>query len=216
MTRAAPALPQLLYFADPMCSWCWGFSPVIYQLRDKFAERLVIAMVMGGLRPGTTAILQEPLKSEIQHHWKQVAAVTGADFDFSFFERQDFIYDTEPACRAVIAFSRFRPEETLDYYTRLQCAFYNENKDITDIEVLREEAVRFGADPNAFVAACESKEMREGVLDSFRRSREAGVRSFPTLVGVSGQDAELLCVGYKQPRPLVTQIENWLANLNGK
>ncbi|MDB5418474.1 MAG: dithiol-disulfide isomerase, partial [Phenylobacterium sp.] len=25
--------PHLIYFADPMCSWCYGFSPVIEEIR---------------------------------------------------------------------------------------------------------------------------------------------------------------------------------------
>ena len=27
---------QLVYFADPMCSWCYGFSPVITTLAERF------------------------------------------------------------------------------------------------------------------------------------------------------------------------------------
>jgi len=43
--------PILWYFADPMCSWCWGFSPVIETLRDEYRERMKTALVLGGLRP---------------------------------------------------------------------------------------------------------------------------------------------------------------------
>ncbi|MDH5427723.1 MAG: DsbA family protein, partial [Nitrospirota bacterium] len=25
--------PTLIYVADPMCSWCWGFSPVLEEIR---------------------------------------------------------------------------------------------------------------------------------------------------------------------------------------
>ena len=27
MAERDPERKQLIYFADPMCSWCWGFSP---------------------------------------------------------------------------------------------------------------------------------------------------------------------------------------------
>ena len=40
----------LVYFADPMCSWCYGFSPVIREIADHFGERLPVEVVMGGLR----------------------------------------------------------------------------------------------------------------------------------------------------------------------
>ena len=48
------SMPILWYFADPMCSWCWGFSPAIDVLRDEYRDRIKIALVLGGLRPGET------------------------------------------------------------------------------------------------------------------------------------------------------------------
>ena len=42
--------PHLVYFADPMCSWCWGFSPVIEAISEQFGTSLPIRLIMGGLR----------------------------------------------------------------------------------------------------------------------------------------------------------------------
>ena len=50
--------PHLVYFADPMCSWCWGFAPVINAIRGRYGERLPVRLIVGGLRPGTT----EPMR----------------------------------------------------------------------------------------------------------------------------------------------------------
>jgi len=44
----------LWYFADPMCSWCWGFTPAIGAIKESYSDRLKIALMLGGLRPGTT------------------------------------------------------------------------------------------------------------------------------------------------------------------
>ena len=30
---------RLLYVMDPMCSWCWGFAPVVEALATQAAER---------------------------------------------------------------------------------------------------------------------------------------------------------------------------------
>nr|MBA3324286.1 DsbA family protein [Paracoccaceae bacterium] len=51
---AASSQAHLLYVADPMCSWCWGFAPVIADIRAAFRDRLPLHLVMGGLRPGTS------------------------------------------------------------------------------------------------------------------------------------------------------------------
>ena len=50
---------HLIYFADPMCSWCYGFWPVIAAVQAAFGETLPIRLVMGGLRPGTTEVMTE-------------------------------------------------------------------------------------------------------------------------------------------------------------
>jgi putative protein-disulfide isomerase len=44
--------PHLLYIADPLCSWCYGFAPVINELRERFEGRLPVRLLMGGLRAG--------------------------------------------------------------------------------------------------------------------------------------------------------------------
>ncbi len=101
---SAPALDQkqMLYFADPMCSWCWGFSPVITALAESHGDRLPIRPVMGGLKPGAEKPMNQSDKDEIKTHWEHVQEGTSQPFNFGFFERDGFIYDTEPACRARI------------------------------------------------------------------------------------------------------------------
>ena len=47
---------NLIYIADPMCSWCYGFGKTIAELLAEPGEAapLQLALVMGGLRPFTT------------------------------------------------------------------------------------------------------------------------------------------------------------------
>ena len=64
----------------------------------------------------------------------------------SFFERESFNYDTEPACRAVMTVRRLQP--TLAFMARIQQAFYAENRDMTsaaEIFLLAEQAGLDGA-----------------------------------------------------------------------
>jgi len=50
---------QFVYFADPMCSWCYGFAPVIAALAERFEGRLGLQLVMGGLRAGHAAPMRD-------------------------------------------------------------------------------------------------------------------------------------------------------------
>jgi len=99
---------RFIYFADPMCSWCYGFAPVIWALAERFEGRMDVQLVMGGLRAGNTAPMREEDRAYIRDAWARVHAASGQPFDFSFHEREAFVYDTEPACRAVVAVRRLK------------------------------------------------------------------------------------------------------------
>ena len=71
--------PVLWYFADPMCSWCWGFSPVIFEVKKKYADQFKIALVMGGLQPGESNVISDSSRKEILHHWRQVEKMSGQE-----------------------------------------------------------------------------------------------------------------------------------------
>lgn len=47
VTKATPMNVELVYFANPMCSWCRGFAPVVRGLAQRHgrAVRLTVAVV---------------------------------------------------------------------------------------------------------------------------------------------------------------------------
>ncbi|MFC4174962.1 DsbA family protein [Microvirga sp. GCM10011540] len=163
--------PHLIYVADPMCSWCWGFSPVISQITQQFGSSLPIRLIMGGLRPGTTEPLDEKGKRTIREHWDHVHSASGQPFDMAFFDRQGFVYDTEPASTAVVVVRRSGMDGALAYLERVHRAFYAENRDVTSIEVLTELAEQAGADREEFSDALRSSEAQQEVWSDFTISR---------------------------------------------
>ena len=124
MTDTPAALPRhLLYVADPMCSWCYGFTPAVQALQDHFAARLPIQLLMGGLRAGNTTPMTDADKQKSRGHWERVAEASGQPFNHAFFDREGFVYDTEPACRAVVTMRLLNPPIALGYMHRVQQAF---------------------------------------------------------------------------------------------
>ena len=112
--EVAAAPPRhLIYFADPMCSWCWGFSTVIDHILHSFSGRLAVRLVMGGLRPGVSEPMSDDDKVRTRLHWEQVETASGQTFNFDFFQRKAFVNNTEPACRAVVAARRLVPEKAV-------------------------------------------------------------------------------------------------------
>lgn len=174
--------PILWYFADPMCSWCWGFSPAIETLRDEYRDRLKIALVLGGLRPGETVPMTASGREDILHHWRQVHERTGQPFRFDNALPDGFVYDTEPASRAVVTVSGIDPALIFPLFKAIQNAFYAEGRDVTQAGVLADLAAELGADKDAFLQAFASDAARARTQAHFRQARQAGVRGFPALI----------------------------------
>lgn len=173
---------HLIYFADPMCSWCYGFGPVMDQVAARFGDRLPIQLVMGGLRPGTDRPMTDEARAEILHHWEQVRQATGQPFDAQVLSER-FIYDTDPAARAVVLVRGLLPERALEFLHRVQRAFYAEARDVTSHPVLAELAAEFGLSREAVQQALSDGALMRETWGDYALSQNAGVRGFPTLVG---------------------------------
>ncbi len=201
---------SLIYFADPMCSWCWGFAPVIQQVKETFADH-PIQMFMGGLSPGNTQLMDNAAKQEIRGHWQHVQQATGQSFDFEFFDRDDFIYDTEPASRAVIACFRLDSSKALAFMKTLQQAFYQFNQDITAPRQLVELAKAFGLDDAAFERLLHDPETARITQLSFDYARHLKISGFPTLIGQTAIAHTVLTRGYQPYAQIEENINRWLS-----
>ncbi len=200
-----------LYVADPMCSWCYAFAPVVTALEQHFRGRLGMRLVMGGLRAGNTQAMRPQDKDYIRNAWTRVNAASGQPFDFSFFDRDGFVYDTEPACRAVVTMRGRDPSRALALMSRIQTAFYAENRDVTSADVLADLAADEGQDRAAFFEALMSPDLRNETFRDFLRAKEMGIEGYPALLvgGVAGGYA-LVTHGYRPLDGMPEAIEDWL------
>jgi putative protein-disulfide isomerase len=201
---------RILYFADPMCSWCWGFSPVIADIARACGERVPIRLCVGGLRAGETRAMDDRAKAYVRHHWEQVETCTGEPFDYAFFERQEFVYDTEPACRAAVAARSLAPEATLGYLAAVQHAFYAENRDVTREEVLTDVAAALGLSRDDFVAVYRAPEVAEATRADFALAQALGIGGFPTVLLQNDKQLTVLSAGYQPFVGLEPQLRAWL------
>jgi putative protein-disulfide isomerase len=208
-TGALP--PTLFYFSDPMCSWCWGFSPVMESIVRAF-PRLPVSLIMGGLRASNTTPVTEVFRSEILQHWHDVQQRTGQPFRFDGALPAGFVYDTEPACRAVVSMVALQRSAAFAYLRALQRAFYVEQQDITQADVLVRHALDFGIEDAEFREQFDLVRTRERTRRHFAFAREIGVRGFPTVVLGDGRGYLLLTHGYRGFDELRPGIEHWLAD----
>ena len=202
---------SLIYFADPMCSWCWGFSPIIHQISKQFRDTLPIQMIMGGLQAGQETPISDQQRDELRHHWQQVAQTSAQPFNFDFFNRHSFIYNTEPPCRAVVTCQRLQPDLALTFLTRLQTAFYVDNRDITDSEEIYKLAVASGLAASEFFNLFDDEETQRITALHFQYSRYCHVSGFPTLIGQKNKVNTVITRGYQSLDKIQDNIQRWLS-----
>jgi putative protein-disulfide isomerase len=193
-----------------MCSWCWGFSPVIETLRDAYRDRMKIALVLGGLRH-ESAPMTPVQREEILHHWQAVKARTGQPFRFENALPEGFVYDTEPACRAVVTLGGIDPTQIFAMFKAIQSAFYAEGRDVTQPEILAGLATQVGVDATTFLQAFDSDAARARTQAHFRQARQAGVRGFPALILQQGEQLQPISSGCQPLDSVREAIDTCLA-----
>lgn len=185
---------NLLYFANPMCSWCWGFSPVVMALQAR-RERYGLTVATGPLGASANRPMRDKDKAAVREHWQHVEELTGQPFDRSFFERERFVYDTEPACRALALLRSSYPALAPVFLQRLQERFYAHNDDITDPDRLAAIAGEFGQDPASFREELDDPRLAESVAAEWRQTASMGVTGYPMLLALDNGKAHVLAIG---------------------
>lgn len=202
---------EIIYVGDPMCSWCWGFSPVLQRIAAKYAEPAPMRLVVGGLHAFDTDPMNDEYKARIKHHWEQVAEATGQPFNYAFFDREGFVLDTEPACRATVVVRNMKPDALLSFYERIHKGYYVEDTDTTKLETFVEYAAKEDIDTAAFTAAYESDDAKQETAGDFAWCQQSGVTGFPTVVLREDETLAALSVGYQPFDSLEPILDAWVS-----
>ncbi len=68
-----PSDVVIRYVGDPMCSWCWGISPVVKKLAEYCEQHgLSFVMTMGGLRAGGGDAWNSAFKDFLRGEWSHI------------------------------------------------------------------------------------------------------------------------------------------------
>ena len=201
---------RLLYVMDPMCSWCWGFPPVVEALAEQAAvDGVPLQIVTGGLRRDQLAI-NAAARVRYLGYWQAVNASTGQLFDFERGLPEGLVYDTEPACRALVTARQLDAASAWTLLKLVQQAFYTEGADVTQASVLVQLAEQAGIPRIEFAEAFDSQAMQEATAADFTWVQDLGIAGFPTLLAERDGQLALLTNGYQPLEVLQPLLTRWL------
>lgn len=203
---------KIVYHTDPMCSWCYGFAPVVEKIIEDYPE-ITLEILTGGYSPNNKEIFSEEYKQMLHRVWASINLVSGQPFNFSFrFATDNFCYDTEPSSRALVVVQELKPELDFEFLKLMQKSFYAEGKDITNEKILKGLAEEIGVDPPAFESKFHSEKIIIKTHQGFMHSRQLGVQGFPTLLGEKDGELAVLTNGFRPYKDLKPIIDSWIRN----
>lgn len=203
--------PTIIYVGDPMCSWCYGFSPEFTKVLKNLENDVNVEWIMGGLRPYNDQKMTE-LKSFLAEHWEEVHDRSGQKFSYDILE-SDITYDTEPSCRAVVTVKEMNEDLVMDFFQAVQHAFYFKNKNPNKAETFVEIANNLGLSVEKFKSLYESEDMKQKVKQEFQLAQDLNATGFPTVILRDGEDYYLMSQGYMKANVLEQGIRELIEEL---
>jgi putative protein-disulfide isomerase len=190
-----------------MCSWCWGFAPVLDRFMNELPEHIEVRRLVGGLAPDSNVAMPDETREYVQQQWRRIEeTIPDRRFNFDFWSKCQPRRSTYPACRAVIA-AREQGEDNDVLMTKaIQCAYYEQARNPSDTETLVELAGEIGLDPGIFANALTSQAVEEQLGHEIGYSRALGARGFPSLVLIDGDISRLIRIDYLDSAPMLAAV----------
>jgi putative protein-disulfide isomerase len=201
------ATSVLYYVHDPMCSWCWGFAPVLVQLLENLPAEVQLTRLLGGLAVDSDQPMPVEMQQTIAATWQQILeSIPGTQFNFDFWRQCAPRRSTWPACRAVIAARQQGDEFDAGMTRAIQLAYYTQARNPSDESTLLELSNELGLDSNAFAVALAGEKAQQQLLAEIEHTRQLYATSFPSLVLDAAGSVWPIAVDYNDSAPMLEMI----------
>ncbi len=173
---------KLYYVHDPMCSWCYGFKPVLNLLTHKLNGLLEIHYILGGLAKDTSEIMPKIMQDNIKSNWKNIEkSIPDIKFNYQFWKKCTPKRSTYAACRAVISAKKQQPNFELQMISAIQDAYYLNAMNPSNYNVLYELSAQCGMNKKQFILDIHCDEVNNELMQQISKCRKLGADTFPSL-----------------------------------
>jgi putative protein-disulfide isomerase len=210
----------LFYIYDAYCGWCYGFSPVMKKIADKYNSRLAIDVLSGGMIIDEQVHPISRTADYIRGAYPRVEELTGVQFGEYYLwhinhpDESDWIMNSEKAAIALCIFKEYDPDRALEFAWELQYALNYEGRDLCDDEAYRHILAQHNISAEDFYAKLHSEAYKDKARYEFALAKHLQVTGYPCLL-LQSSDSKfyLLARGYTDFETLDARISNVLDTL---
>lgn len=206
--------PILIYCYDAYCGWCYGFSPVLKKIEEKYREKFDIEVLSGGMMIEENTAPIEKIAPFIKDAYRRVEELTGIKFGDDFLwhinhpGQSDWVMNSEKPAIALCVFKEYYPEQQLSFASDLQYALNFEGRDLDDDEAYRHLLEKYKISSEEFYSKLHSDEYKQQAYYEFALCKQLQVTAFPAvLMQTSETKFHLLARGFTPHEALEERIE---------
>jgi len=208
--------PTLIYAYDPLCGWCYGFHPIMKQLKERFKSELTIDVVPGGLATGENAQKISEGHDYILTAIKRVEDTTGVKFGENFkllADEGSYFYNSEPSCRIQNVVNTLKPEHALEFAGMLHEAIFIDGKNLNDWNTFQPLLKKISVNTNKALELYESQDLKKETTEKFKWCTKNGATAFPTLLLQIDDEIGIMSRGYRPFDILESHLHHVLNNI---
>lgn len=201
---------KLIYIYDPLCGWCYGFTPVIQQLQQQYAGKMEFEILSGGMLTGDNRRPASSMHAYILQAHTRVEETTGVKFGAAFLHQylasQEIMDSVKPSV-ALTVFKQYQPENAIDFAHDMQVALNYEGISLNNNMVYEQLATKYHIPAAEFVTKMEDEHNRYATQQEFQMVQQWGITGFPAAILDTGKQLYMIAKGYTPLARLQEVIE---------
>ncbi|RUA33463.1 MAG: DsbA family protein [Bacteroidetes bacterium] len=205
---------KLLYFYDPLCGWCFGFSPVIKKLEHEFQEQIDFEAISGGMVLGERVKPLSEMKDYLKEAMPRLEEMTGVKFGdpyLEILEEGSLMLNSELPCIAMTVYKSMSNKSSIEFASALQSTLYEKGINLNEKENYQGLVENFDLPWEVFKTKMQDVAYKEKTYQEFQIGQQMGIGGFPSVVLSVGNQGYLIARGYRPESEMKAVIEEVLS-----
>ncbi len=204
---------KIIYVYDALCGWCYGFTPIMQQLRQQHPD-WEFEVLSGGMILGDNKRPWSSMQTYILQAHKNVEEMTGVKFGDAFLYEllpSSQKMDSEKPAIALTVFKQYLPAKALDFAHDMQVALNFDGHNLIDDDTYRPLIERYNLPVEEFLQKMQEEQTRYETQQEFQLVQNWGITGFPAAILDTGDQLYLCARGFAPLEKVQQTIDNILA-----